>query len=142
MGLVYASSGSGRIALVQDLPSACQACAIWTGNAQERTKCGKSHPNTAELQHHQQGRTKDLGTSEKGVRANSYSPTINPVGLWSFKVQQYCLTALQFQICFTNTFPNARTMGSLLESLLECGTTKINTALDTLFLNETCRVIP
>lgn len=138
MGLVYASSGSGRIALVKDLPPACQVCVIRTRNAQEGTKGGKSHPDIAELKQHQQGRTEPLGISGKGVSANSHSPTINPVGLWCFKVQQYRLTALQFQICFTNTSPNARTRGSLLE----CGTTTINTALDTLFLNETCKVIP
>lgn len=134
VGLIYASSGSGRIALVQDLLPVYQVCAIRTENAQE---VWQSHPDTAELQHHHQGRTKALGISEKSVSANSRSPTINPVGLWSFKGRQCCMTTLQFQICFTNIFPNARTM----RSLLECGTAKINTALDALFLNETCKLI-
>lgn len=78
VGLIYASSGSGRIALIQDLLPAYQVCAIRTENAQ---KVGQSHPDTAELQHHQQGRTKALGISEKSVSANSHSPTINPAGL-------------------------------------------------------------
>lgn len=98
------------------LPGVCSQDWKCTG----KNKDWQSHPDTADLQHHQQGRTKALGIPEKGVSANSHSPTINPVGLWSFKVQQ-------FQICFTNAFPKARTVGSLLE----CGTTKINTALDT-----------
>lgn len=46
VGLVYASSGSGRkrCTVVQDLPPACQVCAVRTGNAQERAKCGNISP--------------------------------------------------------------------------------------------------
>lgn len=120
---MQAQAVAGRDALwcrICHLPARCVQSGLEMHRKEQSVAI--SHPDIAELQHHWQGRTKALGVSGKVVSTNSDSPTINPVGLWSFKVQQYCLTTLQFQICFTNTFLSARTMGSLLE----CGMMKIS----------------
>lgn len=84
-GLVYASSDSGRIALVQDLAPACQVCAIRTGNAQKTTQCGSLTLTLLNFNTTNKEGQK-LWVYQIKASASSCSPTTNTAGLWSFEV--------------------------------------------------------